>query len=235
MYVSRRASVEAEAPRLHCSPLCSTNPRRLAQKLAKTTYAQLLPSDHPDYKAPPTVPLAPVPNPPPPPPSSAATVSASAVASTSAGVTAPPAPPPVKKAQNQHTKRKEAEEKARQLAAEAEAAKAKAKAEAKPDKKAKSPDVWKVVKNKLDKTTQMKEKDTCGPCPGLSAFKAGLTCRTRALSRSGRVLAFEFMDLIPKSQYPDYYKIVKKPMSFNLIYVGPSCFPELCCSPDRPS
>lgn len=27
------------------------------------------------------------------------------------------------------------------------------------------------------------------------------------------------MDLISKSEYPDYYRIIQKPMSFNLVYV----------------
>lgn len=142
-------------------PLTSL-PARRSQKLAKTTYSHLVPTDHPDYKAPPPAapPRAPTPPPPPPPPPPqpaaapvASTSAAAAAAAPGAGDTASPAP---KKGQNQHTKRREAEERARQLAVEAEAA----RVAAKPEKKVKVPDVWKTLKIRLDKVTQMKEKAT---------------------------------------------------------------------------
>jgi len=159
-----------DAPWISGSLVCSVLRTAPVQKLAKTTYARLVPPDHPDYKAPAAVPPAHAPTAPQPPSSTTAAAPpppATASSSTEAAAAASPAPAPPaagsKKAQNQHTKRKEAEDKARQLAAEAEAARAKAEG-SKPEKKAKAPDVWKVVKNKLDKTTQMKEKDTCGPC-----------------------------------------------------------------------
>lgn len=165
--------------------------RRRWQKLAKTTYAQLVPADHPDYKA---LPLAQTPATttaahalalPAQPPATALPPSAGASTSTAAAAeagaaskpdSAPPAASTGKKAQNQHTKRREAEEKARQqLAAEVEA---KAKV-AKIEKKAnKAPDVWKVVKNKLDKTTQMKEKETCAPSLFLAPCRAAREERT---------------------------------------------------------
>lgn len=45
------------------------------------------------------------------------------------------------------------------------------------------------------------------------------------------MLAAEFMDLISKSDYPDYYKIIKKPISFNMIYVRCLLHPSLAARP----
>lgn len=33
-----------------------------------------------------------------------------------------------------------------------------------------------------------------------------------------------FMDLVPRKEYPDYYQIIKKPISFNIILVRELAF-----------
>ncbi|CDZ97881.1 Chromatin remodeling complex RSC, subunit RSC1/Polybromo and related proteins [Phaffia rhodozyma] len=60
-------------------------------------------------------------------------------------------------------------------------------------KKPKKVNVWKLLKNRLEKVVAKKDK-------------------------TGRTLATEFMDLPKKAMYPDYYETIKRPRAFNTVF-----------------
>jgi chromatin structure-remodeling complex subunit RSC4 len=75
--------------------------------------------------------------------------------------------------------------------------------------------LWQIVKDVVDKECV---RGNCDSRRLLSFYL--LPHLTYATSGSGRLLSYEFMRLPSKRQYPDYYELIKRPISLDEIKKG---------------